>query len=647
VQLSVIIVNYNVKFFLQQCLFSVEKAIGNLNAEVIVIDNNSTDDSIAYLKPKFSWVKFLENFENKGFGKANNMALKEAKGKYILFLNPDTIVPEDCFTKCIYFLENNKQCGALGIKMVDGKGQFLPESKRSFPSPITSFFKLVGLASLFPKSKLFNKYALGYLDENKNHEVDVLAGAFIMTRKELIDKINGFDEIFFMYGEDVDLSFRIQQEGYKNYYFSESSIIHFKGESTKRGSLNYVKMFYEAMSIFVTKHYKGNTATLFANTIKIAIWLRALLTIFKSLFTRLSLAIIDSIVIYLCIWIVKKLWIIYVRGSAEFQQDIVSTITPVYVFVYLIAAALAGMYDNLYKPVKALAASLVAIVVGLAVYSLLPETLRFSRGVILFGGIVSSIMMILYRWFLKELDFIKETDEIKKMQQTIIIGSDEDYTKAITLMQNLQLKERVLGRVSINSNTTHSIGDIKNLNKIIDTFKIREIIFCVNNLSYQQIVELTQTLPKNISFKFYSSESNTIISSDSKTNSGEILSSEHNYSINQPYQKRMKRFIDILSSTIILITFPIHLIFIKNGFKAIQNACKVFIAKKTWIGYSVENNGLPTLKSSVISHYTSVAKNNFSISDDVLKNMDILYAKDYEWLQDVKYIIENYRRLGT
>lgn len=646
-QLSVIIVNYNVKYFLQQCLFSVEKAINNIDAEVIVIDNNSSDDSMNYLKPKFAWVKFIENNENKGFGKANNIALKEAKGKYILFLNPDTIVPEDCFIKCIQFLEDNKDCGALGIKMNDGKGNFLPESKRSFPSPMTSFFKLVGLAYLFPKSKLFNKYALGYLDENKNHEVDVLAGAFIMTRKELIDKINGFDEIFFMYGEDVDLSFRIQQEGYKNYYFSESSIIHFKGESTKRGSLNYVKMFYEAMSIFVTKHYKGNSATLFATTIKIAIWLRALLTIVKSLFTRLSLAIIDSIVIYLCIWLVKKLWIIYVRGGAEFQQDIVSTITPVYVFVYLIAAALAGMYDNLYKPVKAPAASLVAIVVGLAVYSLLPETLRFSRGVILFGGIVSSVMMILYRWILKGLDFIKETDEIKKMQQTIIVGSNEDYTKALSLMHNLQLKERVLGRVSINGNTSNSVGNINNLKMIIDTFKIREIIFCVNNFSYKQIIELIQSLPKKLSFKFYSSESNTIISSDSKTSSGEILSSVHNYSIIKPYQKRMKRFTDILSSSIILITFPIHLIFIKNGFKAIKNAFNVLIANNTWIGYGTESNKLPNIKIGIVAHYSSFLKNNLSVSKDVLKNMDFLYAKDYDWLQDVKYIIENYRRLGS
>ncbi|MCU0323238.1 MAG: glycosyltransferase family 2 protein [Chitinophagaceae bacterium] len=253
-KLSVIIVNYNVKYFLEQCLHSVVKAVQRIDAEIFVVDNCSTDGSIAYLQPQFATVQFIANTENVGFGKANNQALAIAKGDYILFLNPDTIVPEDCFEKCIAFFEQTPNCGALGIKMVDGKGIFLPESKRAFPSPLTSFFKLVGLASFFPKSSVFNKYALGHLSENENHEVDVLAGAFMLLRKQVIEKVTGFDETFFMYGEDVDLSYRVQAAGYKNYYFSNSSIIHFKGESTKKGSLNYVRMFYQAMSIFVQKH---------------------------------------------------------------------------------------------------------------------------------------------------------------------------------------------------------------------------------------------------------------------------------------------------------------------------------------------------------------------------------------------------------
>ncbi len=274
-QLSVIIVNYNVKYFLEQCLSSVHKAIEQLQAEVWVVDNASSDNSVRYLKLKFPWVKFIENFKNVGFAKANNQALYQCSGRYILFLNPDTLIPEDALIKCIAFMEANKQAGALGIRMIDGKGVFLPESKRSFPSPLVSFYKLTGLSRLFPSSKNFSRYSLGYLNEYKNHQVDVLSGAFLLAQKEVLIELKGFDEAFFMYGEDIDLSYRIQKMGYKNFYFSESTIIHFKGESTRKGSLKYVRMFYHAMSIFVKKHHAGRSAYLNAFLLNIAIWLRA------------------------------------------------------------------------------------------------------------------------------------------------------------------------------------------------------------------------------------------------------------------------------------------------------------------------------------------------------------------------------------
>lgn len=245
----------------------------NIDGEIIVIDNNSDDNSFLFFQNSFSEVHFIWNKTNNGFAKANNQALKFAKGDNILFLNPDTIIPEDCFEKCIAFINQNN-C-ALGVKMLDGSGNFLKESKRAFPSPTTSLFKLFGLAKLFPHSKIFGKYHLGYLLENENHEVDVLAGAFMMVPKNILNTVGSFDEDFFMYGEDIDLSFRIQKAGFKIFYFSESSIIHFKGESTKKGTLNYVKMFYKAMSIFVKKHYGSNRSWLFGFFIHIAIFIRA------------------------------------------------------------------------------------------------------------------------------------------------------------------------------------------------------------------------------------------------------------------------------------------------------------------------------------------------------------------------------------
>lgn len=253
-QLSIVIVNYKVKYYLEQCLLSVKAASGNLTVEVFVVDNASHDDSINYLRPGFPDVTFIENEENVGFSKANNQAISLCKGSYILLLNPDTVVGERTLERVVQFMDSHTDAGGVGVKMIDRTGKFLPESKRSLPTPWSSFCKLSGLASLFPKSPWFGKYRLLFLDENSMYQVDVLSGAFMCMRAEALAKTGLLDEAFFMYGEDIDLSYRILKAGYKNYYLPET-IIHYKGESTKKDSLKYLTSFYGAMLIFYRKHY--------------------------------------------------------------------------------------------------------------------------------------------------------------------------------------------------------------------------------------------------------------------------------------------------------------------------------------------------------------------------------------------------------
>ena len=274
-QISIIIVNFNVKYFLEQCLCSVIKATTNIETEIFVIDNNSTDGSKEFFRGRFADVRFIWSNVNAGFSKANNLALQQATGKYVLFLNPDTILPQDCLEKCLSYFNFQEKCGAMGVKMIDGSGNFLKESKRGFPSPFTAMCKLTGLTTLFPTSKLFARYYLGHLDQHQNHEVEVLAGAFMLVKKSVLDLTGGFDERFFMYGEDVDLSYRIQKAGFKNIYFSATTLIHFKGESTKRRSLHYVRMFYGAMGIFVKKHYKTGGVLFYTLLIQLAIWIKS------------------------------------------------------------------------------------------------------------------------------------------------------------------------------------------------------------------------------------------------------------------------------------------------------------------------------------------------------------------------------------
>ena len=264
------------------------KACKNVAAEIWVVDNLSTDGSREYFADKFTSVQFIWNDANIGFAKANNMALKLATGKYILFLNPDTILPEDCIEKSLAFLNTADKAGGMGIRMIDGSGKYLPESKRGFPSPLTSVFKLCGLCSLFPKSATFAKYYLGNLPENTNNEIDVLAGAYMLMPKIVLDKTGGFDESFFMYGEDIDLSYRIQQAGYKNYYFAESTIIHFKGESTQKENMRYLDLFYGAMILFVKKHYNKRIAGVYGLFIRMALNVKSMLATIKSFLSNPS-----------------------------------------------------------------------------------------------------------------------------------------------------------------------------------------------------------------------------------------------------------------------------------------------------------------------------------------------------------------------
>lgn len=271
--LSVIIVNYNVKYFLEQCLFSVLKAGRCIPMEVIVVDNNSTDGSAHYIQATFPQVRYHVSKENMGFAKACNYGLQLSLGTYILFLNPDTILPEDSLEKCVRFLNSRPNAGALGVRMLDGSGNFLKESKRGNPTLLNSFFKLSGISSLFPRSAFFSGYYMAHLDEHSTSAVPVLSGAFMMMHRNVPGTTGSFDEQFFMYGEDIDLSYRIQKAGFINYYFPEVSIIHFKGESTQKESYQYVHTFYNAMIIFVKKHYRGSMAFIYRWFIKAGIFL--------------------------------------------------------------------------------------------------------------------------------------------------------------------------------------------------------------------------------------------------------------------------------------------------------------------------------------------------------------------------------------
>ena len=644
-QLSVIIVNYNVKYFLEQCLYSVQKACADIEAEIIVADNNSTDGSKDFLIPLFPTINFIWNNSNIGFAKANNEALVLAKGEYILFLNPDTLVPEDCFEKCINFFKSNNHTGALGIKMIDGSGIFLKESKRAFPSPLTSFYKLTGLAMLFPRSKSFAKYHLGHLCENENHEIDVLAGAFMMIPKRVLKEIGNFDERFFMYGEDVDLSYRIQRAGYENYYFAESSIIHFKGESTKRGSLNYVRMFYQAMNLFVKKHYKGSRAGIFIFFIQVAIIVKAGFSAIGNLLKRTGLPLLDAGLILTAFLCVKYLWSNYVRQELNYSPNVMFIAFPVFTVIFLVASFYSGLYDKGYKQSQLLRSTIIAALFLLSGYALLPEAVRFSRGILVFGIVLAFIMMNITRQLFIKWRLLETRDEYEELRQTIVVSGEKDFNVITGLMQKAGMPERVLGRVdNYLTAGTSALGNILQLQALVKKYRVKEIIFCENGLSFKEIINTIKELPPGVRNKFHASGSSSIVGSDSKNVSGDYIVAGKKYSIAKPVNRRNKRLLDIIIAVFFIISFPIHLLLQKAAYLFYKNVFAVLLGKKTWVGYTSTPNELPSIRRGVITSTAQPTLLN-ELPEESLRKSDEWYATSYSPLLDLQKIKNGYKFL--
>ncbi len=291
-ELTVVIVNYRVKYLLEQTLRSVEQAKHGISGEIIVVDNLSGDDSISFSRARHPQVTFIENQENVGFARANNQAIMQAQGEYTLILNPDTIITPRCLNDALAWMRSHPKCGAIGARMMDGNGVFLPESKRSFPTPWVSFCKIFGLSKLFPRSRWFAKYHLRYLSDLEPQNIDILSGAYMLCRTDLLQNLKGFDEDFFMYGEDIDLSYRIVKAGYEN-WFLPTPMIHYKGESTHKDSMRYVKVFYDAMLIFYRKHFPRFNL-IFYPIVKLGVVIRAGLAMAKRVFNRLFAGSVKS-----------------------------------------------------------------------------------------------------------------------------------------------------------------------------------------------------------------------------------------------------------------------------------------------------------------------------------------------------------------
>lgn len=650
-KLSVIIVNYNVQHFLEQCLHSVLNAGRKVSTEIIVVDNNSVDGSVTMVKEKFPSVSLIENKKNTGFSFANNQAIKISSGEYILLLNPDTVVEEDTFEKVVSFMDAHPDAGGLGVKMLDGKGKFLPESKRGLPTPAVAFYKIFGLAALFPKSKLFGKYHLGYLDKDKTHEVDILSGAFMLMRKTVLDKVGLLDETFFMYGEDIDLSYRIILGGYKNYYFPETRIIHYKGESTKKSSVNYVFVFYKAMVIFAQKHFSQNNAKLFSFLINLAIYLRASIAIVIRFFKSIALPVFDFMFIMCGLLLIRDYYEKHFRfiEGGSYSDTLIHIAFPVYAVIWMLLVYLSGGYDKpvrLYKIARGILIGTCVILIG---YSLLPENYRFSRALIVFGMGWVLVTYLTSRLVAHAIGIKSLSLNTTNSKRIAIIGKQEEFERVNSLLDQTSINKSFIGFISVDDTDRHHahyVGKIAQIEDVIQIHKINEVIFCSRDISSQDIINYMHTLvTSDIDFKIAPPESFSIIGSNSIDTAGDLYIIDVN-SISKPKNKRNKRLFDILASGILLLLSPLLIFSQKKKLNFLINIFSVLSGLKSWVGYSSEKHThLPKLKPSVLSPLSGLR--DAMISEDMKDRLNLSYSKNYKVENDLMIMWRALKELGN
>lgn len=641
-QLSVIIVNYNVKYFLEQALLSVRKAAKGLEVETIVVDNNSVDGSGQMVLEKFPEVLFVQNYINTGFAVANNQAIKLAKGKYILLLNPDTVVEEDTFHKTLAFMEKHPEAGGLGVRMIDGSGKFLPESKRGFPTPFVAFCKTFGLSTFFPKSKLFNRYHLGYLPEFEINEIDVLAGAFMLMRKETLDKVGLLDEAFFMYGEDIDLSYRIVLGGYKNFYFPKTNIIHYKGESTKKGSLNYVKTFYQAMIIFAQKHFSGTEGKIFIAMLQFAIYIRAFLTLLNNLWLKISLPLLDATLMFLGMYLLKDFWAVRNFNNPNYYApSLLYFNIPFYIVIWLLGVFFYGGYDKKQKLGEVVHGLAVSSILLMAIYGLFPAELRSSRMLLLLGAVWALISVIATRIIRHFIRYKNIQFGGKPIKNYVIIGTKEESTRVRHLLFEAGVQQNFIGTVATTESydSTQFINHIKRLEDVIQIYKINEIIFCSKDITAQEIMQLMTNLGSDIDYKIVPEESLSIIGSSSKNSSGELYTIDIQYNITTPIQKRNKRAFDLITSFFMLLLSPLLIFWVRNKVNFFSHCFQVLFGKKTWVSYKKgTSQSLPILKKGILTPIDGLKVSN--LSDSTVSHLNFLYAKNYLPILDLEIVLK-------
>lgn len=610
-ELAVIIVNYNVKAFLHFCLHSLYEATKEVDSQIIVVDNFSSDDSVEFIRDYHPEIELICSESNMGFAKASNLGLKNSNAEYVLFLNPDMMVSEDFYLICKNKWIETKNIGALGIKLIDGKGEYLPESKRGFPNPTNSFFKQTGLYKIFNKSAVLNGYYLGNLSEDEDQEVDVLTGAFLFTKSEIVKKQGGFDEVFFMYGEDIDLCYRLKNEGYKIIYEPNSSALHFKGESTSKSTYKYFNSFYGSMKLYVNKHFSSSGRWFFNALLTFGIFISAIVELLNKVWKESIRPLTDSLILFSGLYFISKLWAVYFHRNPDHfnSQQLIFNIT-LYAAIWIFSLIIHGHYRPGIKTRTTYLALFRGLLIVLGVYALLGESMRSSRAIILFGFALSLLTVPFTKWA-----FV-----------TLIL---KERNRNIQVNKNSKLLTRALNKIGLIPTSSDDAG---------------YRLYSLGSMPFSQVFSDIVSLKGTKHPYFWDENHGILIGSPHKKVQGMSLDSSQLYNINSPFAKFAKSGFDIIASILLIGLYPIAFFMASNKNHYRENLWKVITRKKTLISYadivskSKIDDNIPLIKSGYWPE-----KENESNEEQILRIKE--YAYQYTVLNDLIILFGDFKNV--
>ncbi|MEX2115985.1 MAG: glycosyltransferase [Bacteroidota bacterium] len=665
-QLSVIIVNYNVREFLHHALTSLRKSMKGIRGEVFVVDNASDDGSVEMVRTRFPDVRLIVNKTNIGFASANNIALRRSRGKVILLLNPDTVVQEDTMKVMLRFFEDNPDAGIAGCKILNPDGSLQLPCRRSFPTAWVALAKISGLSSLFPGSRLFGRYNLTYLSPEETYEVDAVSGSFMMMRREAYEGVGGLDESFFMYGEDLDWCYRVQQAGWKNYYVHSTQIIHYKGESTRRSSIDEIRMFYDAMHLFVQKHLHGSRPMTFV--LRCGIVVSSWMAMIRQFLKPMGAALVDATLIVLGLMLAEYIRMGQLFYFPAYAYPAAYTIPTVLIVVGLYAA---GVYTHRRMSASQTVVVVISSYIVVAALVAFFKEYAFSRLVIVLAGVITAIVLPGWRLLIR---FLGKTGPdgtgFLFWRRAIIVGVD---ASARSLQKRLRRRVgdgyEVVGFVDFERKRIGElldgvpiIGSVDNVGKIVQEYRIHDVMFSTGKLSYASILSvIARTSGRSVNYHLVPTTLEVMIGKATVDSLNDLPLVQISYNIERAGNKIMKRAIDLVFSAVLLISlYPF--VYFKRVLTGVSPSTvllglpEVFVGRKSFVGpperiaSAFSQNGRPAPSAHLgkpgLTGLVQLHSGRNLTSEEV-DQYNLYYAKNQSLFLDIEIVLKSLLRRRT